>query len=224
MLGAPGPSTRPGDHVADADTLDLAAAAAAAPLVAQRTGFPTARILAGLTGGRPLTPPDGCSSGGLVELARAASAPGHHEGDAAARALTAAALLRTFGLQAHVDRALLRQVLQVAWNRCQLTIPVHGGAARLDDGESTSRPEFAVEQPWDAWEVAAAVGTILDLPLGPIAQRAPGPDEINELADDVSVVLAAGATFSTPEAAATVTALADAVIRLAEAVERRTTA
>lgn len=207
----------------DADTLDLAAAAAAAPLVADRTGMPTVRILAGLTGGRPLTPPAGCSSAGLIELARAAADPGQREGEPVARAVTAAALLRTFGLQAHVERAMLRQVLQVERDRRTLTIPVHGGAARLDDGETTSRPEFTAGQPWDPWEVAEAVGSILDLPLDPVAPLPPEPDEVPQLADDVGAVLAAGATFSTPEAAATVTALADAVMRLAAAVERQTT-
>ncbi len=206
----------------DAGTLDLAAAAAAAPLIAERTGQPTARILAGLTGGRPLDAPDRCSYGALLELASAAADPAHREGDAEARAATAAALLRTFGLQAYVERAMLRQVLQVERDRRQLTIPVHGGAARLDDGEDSSRPDFAPEQPWDPWEVAAAVGTILDLPLAPVAPEYPGPDEVTQLADDVSAVLGAGASFSTPEAAATVTALADAVMRLAAAVERRT--
>lgn len=208
----------------DTDTLDLAAASAAAPLIAERTGLPTARILAGLTGGRPLTAPDGCSFGALLELARAAADPGHREGDPEARATTAAALLRTFGLQAYVERAMLRQVLHVERDRRQLNIPVHGGAARLDDGESTSRPDFAPEQPWDPWEVAEAVGAILDLPLGPADWQQPGRDEVRQLADDVATVLAAGATFNTPEAAATVTALADAVMRLAGAVERRTTA
>lgn len=208
----------------DTDTLDLAAASAAAPLIAERTGLPTARILAGLTGGRPLTPPQGCSSGALLELARAAAEPGHREGDPEARAVTAAALLRTFGLQAHVERAMLRQVLHVERDRRQLKVPVHGGAARLDDGETTSRPDFPAEQPWDPWDVAEAVGAILDLPLGPVDPQHPGPDEVAQLADDVAAVLAAGATFNTPEAAATVTALADAVMRLAAAVERRTTA
>lgn len=206
----------------DAGTLDLAAAAAAAPLIGERTGLPTARILAGLTGGRPLTAPDGCSYGALLELASAAADPGHREGDAEARAVTVAALLRTFGLQAYVERALLRQVLHVERDRRQLTIPVHGGAARLDDGEDSSRPDFAPEQPWDPWEVATAVGAILDLPLEPVAPEAPGPDEVTQLADDVSAVLGAGASFNTPEAAATITTLADAVMRLAAAVERRT--
>lgn len=205
-------------------TLDLAAASAAVVLVGERTGLPTTRILAGLTGGRPLTAPAGCSTAALFELAQAAAEPTYRDGDPEARAVTAAALLRTFGLQAHVERARLRQVLQVERDRRRLTIPVNTGAARLDDGETTSRPDFTPEQPWDPWEVARAVGAILDLPLEPVAPLDPSSDEVTQLADDVRVVLGAGATFSTPEAAATVTALADAVMRLAAAIERRTKA
>lgn len=208
----------------DDDRLALAAASAAVPLVGERTGLPTTRILAGLTGGQPLEAPVGCSTSALFELAQAAADPAYREGDPEARAVTAAALLRTYGLQAHVERAMLRQVLQVERDRRSLTIPVHGGSARLDDGETTSRPDFAADQPWDPWEVARSVGSILDLPLEPVDPVHPGPDEVTQLADDVGVVIGAGATFSTPEAAATVTALADAVMRLAAAVERRTTA
>lgn len=198
------------------DRFDLARAGAATSLVAWRTGQPWSRVLAALIGGHPLPDPAGCPSGALAELAHHASDPAHAEGDATARAETAAALLRSFGLQAHLDHARLRQVLQVDRDSRQLTIPVHGGNARLDDGDDGSRHD-APDQPWDPWEVVRLVGEVLDLPLDPPPATPPTPSELDQVADDLSAVLAAGAVFHSPEAAATVTALGDAVVRMARA-------
>ena len=199
------------------DRLELAGAAAAAPLVAWRTGQPPSRVLAGLIGGRPLEEPAGCPSGALFELAHAAADPAHLEGDATARATTAAALLRTFGLQAYLDRVRLREVLQVDRGSRRLSVPVHGGAARLEDGDDSTTHDVPFEQPWEAWEVAGFVGGLLDHPNDPPPPVAPSPGELSGLADDLTAIMAAGATFHTPEAAATVTAVTDAVIRMARA-------
>lgn len=206
-------------HVDHARTgpLDLARAAAAASVVSWRTGLPTSRVLAGLSGGAPLADPRGCPTGGIAELAHAASDPAHLDGDPTARAETVAALLRSFGLQAHLDRVRLRQVLQVDRDTRQLHLPVHGGDARLVDGDETATHDLGVEQPWPPWDVARRVGELLDHPLEAPPQVPPAPEELPQIADDLSTVLGAGATFSTPEAAATVTALADAVIRIARA-------
>ncbi len=201
----------------NSDRLDLGSAAAAAPVVSSRTGMPASRVLAGLIGGAPLTDPTGCPAGGLIELARAASDPAHLEGDPVARATTAAALLRTFGLQAYLDRARLRQVLQVDRGSRRLSIPVHGGSARLVEGDETTSHDVPVDQPWPPWDVARRVGELLDHPVEPATQAPARADELPQIADDLATVIGAGATFSPPEAAATVTALADAVIRMARA-------
>lgn len=204
------------DHHDD-EPLDLARAAAAAPLVIARTGQPSSRVLGGLTGGRPLDNPVGCPTGALQELARLGSDPAYMEDDATARAETAAALLRTFGLQAYLDRVRLRQVLEVDHGTRRLSIPVHGGSARLADGDDTTTHDVTAEQPWDPWEIAQEVGAMLDVEIEPTPVVAPTRDELPQLADDLAAVMAAGATFYTPEAAATITALGDAVMRIAEA-------
>lgn len=201
----------------DTQHLDLARAAAAAPHLSSRTGQPASRVLAALIGGRPLDNPVGCATGALDELARAASEPAHLEGDPEARAATTAALLRTYGLQAYLDRVRLRQVLQVDRESRQLSIPVHGGSARLSDGDDTTTHDVPIDQPWPPWEVARLVGDLLDHPVEPVPPVEATPAELPQLADDLSLVMGAGATFSTPEAAATVTAIADAVVRLARA-------
>lgn len=195
---------------------DLARAGTATPLLSWRTGQPWSRVLAALLGGRALEDPTHCPSGALAELAGHACDPAHVEGDETARAETAAALLRTYGLQAHLDTVRLRQVLRVDRGTRQLTIPVHGGSARLVDGDDTTRHD-APEQPWDPWEVARLVGGVLDLPLDPPPAIPPSPAELGQIADDLSTVMAAGAVFHSPEAAATVTALADGVVRMARA-------
>lgn len=207
-------------ELADDDRLDLARAGAATTLVSWRTGLPWSRVLAALIGGRPLDEPDGCPSGALTELAHRAAAPAHVDGDAEARAETAAALLRSYGLQAHLTSQRLRQVLEVDRGTRQLAIPVHGGAARMVDGDDTTRHD-PPEQPWDPWELARFVGGLLDLPLDPPPAVPPAPGELPQLADDLSAVLGAGAPFHTPEAAATVSAIADAVIRMARAAAPR---
>lgn len=198
-------------------SLGLARAAVATSVVSWRTGLPASRVLAGLVGGRPIPEPDGCRTGGIIELAHAASDPAHVDGDETARAETAAALLRTFGLQAHLDRVRLRQVLQVHRGTRQLHVPVTGGDARLGDGDQTTSHPFDVEQPWQPWDVARRVGELLDHPVDVPSPVPAAPEELPQIADDLSTVLGARATFHTPEAAATITALGDAVIRIARA-------
>lgn len=197
--------------------LDLARAAVATPVVSWRTGLPASRVLAGLVGGDPIPEPAGCRTGGIIELAAAASDPAHVDGDETARAETAAALLRTFGLQAHLDRVRLRQVLQVHRGTRQLDVSVSGGGARLNDGDQTTSHPFDVEQPWQPWDVAHRVGELLDHPVDVPRPVPAAPEELPQIANDLATVLGTRASFHTPEAAAMVTALGDAVIRIARA-------